>query len=63
MHPAILAELGDARLNDLHSQAARVRRGRLPCDPRPVITSTRWRVRLGTRVIALGERLAGPTTA
>lgn len=60
MHPAILAELGDARLNELHTPASRVRRGRLACDPPVVTAPTRWRIRLGTRVIALGEWLAGP---
>ena len=62
MHPAILAELSDARLAALHSQAAKVRRGRVRCDPRPMVAPAAWRVRLGARVIAVGERLAGPTT-
>lgn len=62
MHPAILAEFGDARLAALHSQAARASRRRVRSDPRPGVAPAAWRVRLGTRVIAVGERLAGPTT-
>lgn len=59
MHPAILAEINDARLEERIREAEAAGRATLARRSRRRRSDHRWRVRIGTALVRAGERLAG----